>query len=301
MVCCATWADVRVWKSKSGNHEIKAELLAVNDDSITLLAEDGRELNVPLSKLSAADQEYAANWSSSPAVDAEAAIKRMVLQFYQRLRGDRDQIRTLLTSEGQAAFDAKRDNFTLPPPADRGERPRVTGVQIDKDTGAATAEYRVRVQGKSRSMQMLFSSQAGDWRVSGLVGQDDDGTTRQLDFAVGKLANPAPAPTATLTAGEIQTRGAAAFAKGMCVKCHGDNGQGGKRGPDLTDDQWLHCDGSVAGIRQVLVTGVPKAELSNQSLPFGMNPVTNLIAESELDALAAYVHQLSSATDAESL
>lgn len=88
--------------------------------------------------------------------------------------------------------------------------------------------------------------------------------------------------------------GATAYAKGMCAKCHGDDGRGTERGPDLTDDQWQHGDGSVAGILEVFRNGVPKEALADPSRPFGMNPVTTLIEDpAELDALAAYVWTLS--------
>ena len=42
MTCCVSWADdLRVWKSTSGNHEIKAELIEVSDDTVTLRAAEG--------------------------------------------------------------------------------------------------------------------------------------------------------------------------------------------------------------------------------------------------------------------
>ena len=88
-------------------------------------------------------------------------------------------------------------------------------------------------------------------------------------------------------------RGAEAYGIGMCAKCHRENGKGGPRAPDLTDDVWIHCDGSIAGIRKVLVSGVPKEKLKDQDRPFQMNPATNLIHDETLiDALASYVHSL---------
>ena len=90
------------------------------------------------------------------------------------------------------------------------------------------------------------------------------------------------------------SRGAEAWAMGMCSKCHRDDGTGGKRAPNLTDDVWLHCDGSVEGIRSVIVSGVPRDKLKNPDRPFAMNPATNLIKDQKLiDALATYVHALS--------
>jgi mono/diheme cytochrome c family protein len=87
--------------------------------------------------------------------------------------------------------------------------------------------------------------------------------------------------------------GSVAFQTAMCVKCHGDDATGTKRAPDLTDDEWLHVDGSVEQIRALIVAGVPKDKLKDPDRPFAMNPVTNFIQdEKQIDALAAYVHSL---------
>ena len=80
---------------------------------------------------------------------------------------------------------------------------------------------------------------------------------------------------------------------GFCAKCHGAKGKGTARGPDLTDDHWDHCDGTLEGIRQVLISGVPKEKLVDTSRQFGMNPATNLVSETDLDALAAHVYAMS--------
>ena len=111
--------------------------------------------------------------------------------------------------------------------------------------------------------------------------------------ARGASTSAKPATPALAVSKDVLARGAAAFSKGTCAKCHGSNGKGTQRGPDLTDSKWLHCDGSVAGIRGVLASGVPREKLKDTSRRFGMNPATNLVAESELDALAAYVKQFS--------
>ena len=87
--------------------------------------------------------------------------------------------------------------------------------------------------------------------------------------------------------------GKAAFKQGMCAKCHGQDGTGSKRGPNLTDSRWDHCDGSAAGIEQVLNSGVAKEDLQDASHPFAMNPATNLVKDkSALAALARYVQSL---------
>lgn len=99
--------------------------------------------------------------------------------------------------------------------------------------------------------------------------------------------------TIELTA-EVLERGSKAYRVGMCFKCHLDEGTGGARAPDLTDTDWLHCDGSIEGIRQVLVEGVSRDQLKDPDRPHAMNPATNLVPdEKQIAALAAYVYSLS--------
>ena len=77
----------------------------------------------------------------------------------------------------------------------------------------------------------------------------------------------------------------------VCTTCHGANAKGMKGlGPDLTDGTWLHGNGSVAFLKSIIRSGVPKPkEASAPMPPFGGTP---LKAE-HLEAVAAYVYSLS--------
>ncbi len=89
-------------------------------------------------------------------------------------------------------------------------------------------------------------------------------------------------------------RGKSAYATGSCGKCHLSSGRGGVRGPDLTDGDWIHCDGGIEGIRKVLISGVPRNKLVDSGRPFAMNSATNLIKDDQqISDLAIYVHSLS--------
>lgn len=90
------------------------------------------------------------------------------------------------------------------------------------------------------------------------------------------------------------SRGKTVFSGAIgCTKCHQTNGRGGQRGPNLTDDKWLHCDGTIEGIKKVILAGVSTNKLKNASFP-SMRATTSLIGQDEdLTDLAAYVHSLS--------
>jgi cbb3-type cytochrome c oxidase subunit III len=77
---------------------------------------------------------------------------------------------------------------------------------------------------------------------------------------------------------------------GMCYACHGSNAQGAV-GPNLTDAEWLHGDGSYDMIVATVTSGVPadKAKKGIAMPPKGGSSIT----EEQVKAVAAYVYSLS--------
>jgi glucose/arabinose dehydrogenase/mono/diheme cytochrome c family protein len=74
-----------------------------------------------------------------------------------------------------------------------------------------------------------------------------------------------------------------------CVGCHGANGTGTALGPDLTDQQWLWSDGSVAGIAKSISDGVSQPRNYRNPMPaMGGAQLTN----EQVSAIAAYVWSL---------
>ena len=67
-----------------------------------------------------------------------------------------------------------------------------------------------------------------------------------------------------------------------CASCHGDKGQG-IIGPNLTDDYWIHGDGSIPAILKVMNEGVPDK---------GMPPWKGVIPAELEDDVAAYVYSI---------
>jgi mono/diheme cytochrome c family protein len=78
--------------------------------------------------------------------------------------------------------------------------------------------------------------------------------------------------------------------KGNCYACHGANAQGAV-GPNLTDAEWIHSDGSYDAIVKQITTGVPKEE-SKSGIPMPPKGGSS-ITDDEVKAVAAYVYSLS--------
>jgi mono/diheme cytochrome c family protein len=106
-----------------------------------------------------------------------------------------------------------------------------------------------------------------------------------LAVAQEKAAAPAGVTPAAIAQGD------SIFHKsGMCYACHGTNAEG-VVGPNLTDAEWLHGDGSYDMIVATVTSGVP-AEKAKKGIPMPPKGGSS-ITEEEVKAVAAYVYSLS--------
>ena len=79
---------------------------------------------------------------------------------------------------------------------------------------------------------------------------------------------------------------------GICMSCHGAAGAGiPNLGANLTDDEWLHIDGSYESIVQNILKGVTAQE-SSSGVPMPAKGGT-AITDDQVKAVAAYVWTLS--------
>ena len=79
---------------------------------------------------------------------------------------------------------------------------------------------------------------------------------------------------------------------GICMSCHGATGEGvPSLGANLTDDEWLHIDGSYESIVQNILEGVT-AQQSSSGVPMPAKGGT-AITDDQVNAVAAYVWTLS--------
>ena len=62
---------MRVWTDRSGKYRIQASFLKLDGESVHLLDEDGREREIPLDRLSEADQQYVRDVNKLPTGEAK--------------------------------------------------------------------------------------------------------------------------------------------------------------------------------------------------------------------------------------
>lgn len=93
----------------------------------------------------------------------------------------------------------------------------------------------------------------------------------------GLPKEPTPEEKAALAEGQSLFRG-------LCSGCHGGNGRGGK-GPDLTDDRWLHGNKDEDIIR-VIKNGVPGTT---------MKKLGESLKDQQIDKVVAYIRSLARA------
>lgn len=82
------------------------------------------------------------------------------------------------------------------------------------------------------------------------------------------------------------------FGQPSCVTCHAVGGKGTKRGPDLSDETWIHGSGTYEEIVELVTHGVPLAESdTGREMPF--RGWRNSASDADIRAVAAYVWSLS--------
>ena len=77
---------------------------------------------------------------------------------------------------------------------------------------------------------------------------------------------------------------------GLCYACHGSNAEGAV-GPNLTDGEWIHGDGSYDMIVATVTAGVPK-DKAKSGIPMPPKGGSS-ITDEDVKAVAAYVYSLS--------
>lgn len=90
-----------------------------------------------------------------------------------------------------------------------------------------------------------------------------------------KAAQSEPSPSPTIEQQAALAEGQALY-RGLCSGCHGGTGRGGK-GPNLTDDRWLHGS-KDEDLARVINNGVPKTTMKKLGEALKPEQIANVIA-----------------------
>ena len=88
-------------------------------------------------------------------------------------------------------------------------------------------------------------------------------------------------------------KGSVLFHRNDCRVCHSYGARGGKKGPSLVDDKWLHCDGSVTGIKKVMVHGIEFEQVKNKEKARSASMPTAKemnLTDADVEAIARYLY-----------
>lgn len=102
--------------------------------------------------------------------------------------------------------------------------------------------------------------------------------------ATGQTAAPAAVTSQAIAQGDSIFHGA-----GNCYACHGANAEG-VVGPNLTDAEWIHGDGSYDFIVAMVTNGIPKEQSKSGIMmpPKGGSTIT----DEQVKQVAAYAYSL---------
>lgn len=152
----------------------------------------------------------------------------------------------------------------------------------------------------SESMSATWRSCRSMVRFTGVENQQRSGEMKGLSYVVAGLGLALMVGAAGLRGQEIPEwvtdtnieAGAAVFAgPGICVACHGADATG-TIGPDLTDDDWLHGDGSPASILERILKGVSASEVMGDMGAIMPPKGGSAITDEQAKQVAAYIWSL---------
>jgi thiol-disulfide isomerase/thioredoxin len=183
-------AEVRSWSDATGKFKVEAEFQSLKDGKIHLRTTQGKDIAVPLERLSDKDRAVAEKLSvgEKPAQEAapkkpaavdpkvETQLKELTDQFYKDLRTkERTAARDLLTETAKKMMESGKSPLASLPSPDAA----ANGIKIGKvnvDGKLAEVIVFVRVGGMPVKTILHFRGEAEVWQVfavSAKLGEDE--------------------------------------------------------------------------------------------------------------------------------
>lgn len=208
--------ELRAWSDASGKFSVKATLVSIQDGQVVLKTEQGKEIKLPVERLSQEDRDYidqnsnpndpeqsfnddaSEELKSQPSAKSRtqkteklspsdmAKLRELATRFYSDLRNkERTDAQTLLT---ESALDLVKENksalLVLPMPDKAANAIKVGKPKVHSQQ--ALVPVIVRIDGKSQSTSLHLRQSDNDWKVfaiSAKLGEYEN--TVNFEFPIG--------------------------------------------------------------------------------------------------------------------
>jgi thiol-disulfide isomerase/thioredoxin len=195
LVVTGVWSAERTWTDESGKFSVTAEYVGVKSGMVLLRKANGKEVSVPLKKLSEADRGFVVTQNKRAQIKRAArqedgasvgknqprqVVMEIAEAFYSDLRTkERQAAGKLLTDEAKAIVKSGKSSLPyLPRPAEGAKAIRVGRPRFD----GSMAEVPVLVEaGDQLHQTRLHLRMDDDWRIFALSAVYPDGE-KSLDF-----------------------------------------------------------------------------------------------------------------------
>jgi thiol-disulfide isomerase/thioredoxin len=191
----------RTWTDATGGFSVVAELVAVREGKVVLRRQDGKQIAVPLVRLSEKDQRFLKkNQSGGSGAEGEASSKGIAEsaeRFFRDLQNsDRTEAHQLLTQKAMPLMKGPRSPLgQLPQPSAEDNAIKVGEVKIDGKV--AEIPVRVRVAGKFHKTKLHFRFEGEQWRVFAISAAYPDGE-KSINFEAEGITDQAADPLQAL-------------------------------------------------------------------------------------------------------
>lgn len=209
-ISAAVLAEERTWTDKTGKFKIRGELVELQDGKARLRIAGGKEIKVPLERLSEADQQFIkahGDESSNPgATEANKAVADIAMRFFSDLRTqDRAIAQQSLTKKADSLIrtGGKSPLAFLPQPQQGNTAIKLGSVKLD----GAVAEIPVVVRaGGGVHKTKLHLRNEGEWRVFAISATYPDGE-KSINFEAAPVSQESADPLQAIVGKTIDLAG----------------------------------------------------------------------------------------------
>ena len=212
LLTSSTTAQEREWNDKSGKHQLLAELVAVEGDSVVLRNSAGKQIKVEIDRLSKQDQVFLrkhrpATAATEPDADnAAEEIRTAAITFFSGLRGsDRTAAQEMLTRSAQKIAKKSKTPLDYLPQPDEGNKAIQTG-RLRLDGTVAEVQVRVRVNRQTHKTKLHLRYEDTRWQVFAISAIYPDGE-KSLNFEAEMVPQQKGKPLESLLGKQVELAG----------------------------------------------------------------------------------------------